>query len=126
MKTFRLTFLFYTLLIAPWSSTKGEYRAFLLEIKSPDTETPRLVRSSLDHLQYHYYYPVRANESVRYIETWRCPGRTSGLAPVCKSPKEIAAEKTEAPGADSAPLQTPEQTPAQAPTKGPERSPASK
>ena len=104
-------------------STKAEYRAFLLQIKSPQEEA-RLVKSSLDPFQYIGYYPVRADESITYIDTWRCPGRTGGLQPICKSPKEIAREKDETVKADAATNTTarkPDETPT---SKSLERKPA--
>ncbi|MBV2167388.1 MAG: hypothetical protein KUL82_01665, partial [Bdellovibrio sp.] len=72
----------------------AEYRVFLLKIskKGPQavegSATPpspdfRLVESTLDHIQYRYYYPVAADEEVTYIDTWRCYGRTDGFQPHC-------------------------------------------
>ncbi|MNK07432.1 hypothetical protein D3C87_253460 [compost metagenome] len=83
-------------------SSKAEYRVFLLKIakRAPATATPeavtqtppltqdyRLVESTLDPIQYRYYYPVAADEEVSYTETWRCYGRTDGFKPHCPNPK---------------------------------------
>jgi hypothetical protein len=102
----------FALILFQANRTKGEYRAFLLEINSPGAEQPRLVESSLDPLQYRYYYPLRPEETVSYTKTWRCPGRTSNL-PVCKNPK------------DTAPGEEPDQAPLASSSKSPERTPAS-
>lgn len=78
----------------------AEYRAFLLKItqgaQSPQNEPApfRLVKSSLDHLQYPDYYPLLPGEQIQYIDTWMCRGRTGGLAPVCASPKESQAAQS--------------------------------
>ncbi len=47
----------------------------------------RLVESTLDPEQYRYFYPVKADEEVTYIDTWRCYGRTDGFKPLCSNPK---------------------------------------
>ena len=76
-------------------SAHAEYRVFLLKIsKKADPAAPpgtepafRLVESTLDHIQYRYYYNVAADEDVTYIATWRCRGRTDGFKPLCPNPK---------------------------------------
>lgn len=85
----------------------AEYRVFLLKIakKAPvqNTAPPtpqdfRLVESTLDHIQYRYYYPVAADEEVTYIDTWRCYGRTDNFQPHCPNPKgQIPASENPAP-----------------------------
>lgn len=81
--------------------SQAEYRVFLLKISKRDPDTAaampapvppqpqdyRLVESTLDHLQYRYYYPVAADEEVIYIDTWRCSGRTDNFKPLCPNPK---------------------------------------
>lgn len=80
----------------------AEYRVFLLKIskRSTDASAPqtapqdfRLVESTLDHIQYRYYYPVAADEDVTYIATWRCRGRTSDFKPHCPNPKAPAQDQ---------------------------------
>ena len=90
-------------LLITGTSARAEYRAFLLKI-SKKTSDPamaqdyRLVTSTLDHLQYHEYYPVAADEEVTYIATWRCPGRTDNFKPICDNPKgQIPPEGAPAP-----------------------------
>ncbi|WII71390.1 hypothetical protein QJS83_13050 [Bdellovibrio sp. 22V] len=72
----------------------AEYRVFLLKIskkpadpRAPASQDFRLVESTLDHVQYRYYYPVAPNEEVTYIDTWRCYGRTDDFKPHCPNPK---------------------------------------
>lgn len=73
-------------------SALAEYRVFLLKI-SKKSSTPgappdsRLVESTLDHVQYRYFYPVALDEDVTYIATWRCRGRTDNFKPLCPNPK---------------------------------------
>lgn len=68
------------------------------------------VKSSLDPIQYRGYYHVSEKAIITYEDTWRCKGRTGGLEPICKSPKEIAKEKE---SQDQKPkTESPERTPA--------------
>jgi hypothetical protein len=97
------------------TTTKGEYRAFLLEITSADGTSSRSVTSSLDPLQYKYYYPLRPGEKVNYTQTWRCTGRTGGIQPVCPNPKNQQQDQQADAGLDKTPS-----------SKSPERTPASK
>lgn len=86
------------------SLSQAEYRVFLLKIskKSADPQVAsqdfRLVESTLDHVQYRYYYTVASDEEVTYIDTWRCYGRTSDFKPHCPNPKgQIPATEAPAP-----------------------------
>ena len=86
----RVVLFFFFLLTPLWS--QAEYRVFLLKIEKISSDpqaTPvyRLVESTLDPLQYVGYHPVAADESVTYLETWRCKGNTSGFKPLCPNPK---------------------------------------
>lgn len=93
------TCLFFTL-ISFSPNIFAEYRLFLLEIgpptktnpdQSPADEKPnnqlRYVTSTLDPLQYKYYYPVQTGEIVTYTQTWMCRGRTGNGTPYCPNPK---------------------------------------
>lgn len=83
----------------------AEYRVFLLKIskRSADSQQQasqdfRLVESTLDHIQYRYYYPLAPDEEVTYIDTWRCYGRTGDFQPLCPNPKgQIPGSETAAP-----------------------------
>ena len=81
-------------------ATEAEYRAFRLQItkinRDPqNTEPPeiRTTMSTLDPLQYPYYYPLADNEIVSYTETWMCRGRTSDFAPICPPPPKKSKAK---------------------------------
>lgn len=134
MKSNFLPFFSVTVLsLVASTQADAEYRAFLLQIQSaptpaqapttsPATEPALTVKSSLDPEQYRYYYHVPPGAKISYTETWMCPSRnlaqsqykrTVGFDPVCKSPKELAAEN-------------PTLTPTETPTQSPERQPASK
>lgn len=65
----------------------AEYRVFTLKITNTQTKDYRLVDSTLDPIQYPYYYPVKKDEIVQYTDTWRCYGDTSGERPLCPNPK---------------------------------------
>lgn len=71
---------------------QAEYRVFLLQITKRSADpavapASRLVESSLDHIQYRYFYQVDADEDVTYIATWRCRGRTDDFKAFCPNPK---------------------------------------
>ena len=71
------------------TSVLAEYRAFHLKITSADGKNTSFIKSSLDPIQYRYYYTVKETEIVTYVDTWRCPGRTGGLQPICNNPKDL-------------------------------------
>ncbi|MDG0817786.1 hypothetical protein [Bdellovibrio svalbardensis] len=86
-------FFFFVLPVA----AQAEYRVFLLQItkRSADPAVPpasRLVESTLDHIQYRYFYQVDADEDVTYIATWRCRGRTDDFKAHCPNPRQPAAD----------------------------------
>lgn len=84
----------------------AEYRVFSLKITNKKTQEYRLVNSTLDPIQYPYYYPVQKDEIVQYTDTWRCYGRTGDEQPLCQNPKK-APESTENPATDPAPSANP-------------------
>lgn len=80
----------------------AEYRAFWLEIKPKDSD-PLQIKSNLDPDAYRVYYPQPPGTLIKYTETWMCRGRTNAV-PICKSPKEIAAELAEQNGSENTSL----------------------
>jgi hypothetical protein len=75
----------------------AEYRVFKLKIQSQtNPATVRYVESTLDHIQYRQYFDVRIDETVTYVETWKCLGRTDHLE-LCPNPKNIPVESPENP-----------------------------
>jgi hypothetical protein len=72
----------------------AEYRMFTLKITNTQTKDYRLVDSTLDPIQYPFYYPVQKDEIVQYADTWRCYGNTGGGKPPCPSPRAPAAESS--------------------------------
>ncbi len=81
----------------------AEYRMFTLKITNKQTQDYRLVDSTLDPIQYPYYYSVQKDEVVQYTDTWRCYGRTGGEQPPCPNPKKIPPN----PAPDPAPSSNP-------------------
>lgn len=103
-----LAFVLITTLIWPPVPAAAEIRVFLLRIaKKGKPQDFRLVKSSLDPLQYPYFYPVAKDEVVTYDDTWRCRGRTGDFRAYCKSPREIAAEKSPESGPSGGPETAP-------------------
>ena len=90
---FAIAFLLLLITVLP-SQSPAEIRMFLLRIaKKGNPQDYRLVKSSLDPLQYKYFYTVMPDEIVTYDDTWRCTGRTGDFQPACPSPRELASEK---------------------------------
>jgi hypothetical protein len=58
------------------ATAHAEYRVFVLKIEDSTTGQSRTVETTLDHLQYAGYYPVRSNEKVTIQETWMCRNRS--------------------------------------------------
>ena len=63
-----------------------EYRVFELEIRDTKTEQSRKVQSTLDHLQYATYYPLKRDEQIRLLDYWMCWRRREPLTPLCQRP----------------------------------------
>lgn len=84
----KLFFIFACLTLNLCFSAHAEYRAFLLEVKNPDGAVVKTFKSSLDPDQYRGFYPLQDGESITYIDTWMCRGRTENFQPICASPRE--------------------------------------
>ena len=88
-------FLLFPFLLLFSLTGQAEYRLFVLEISKPNedkTQPPitRTVQSSLDPEQYRGYYPVAADETIRYVQTWKCKGPTYGDQDFCPNPSQKA------------------------------------
>lgn len=101
-----LTGLLIAILFSPLA--RGEYRVFLLKFaKAPPpvapgeapqpAPEPRYLESTLDPEQYRGIYPVAADETVTYVSTWRCYGRTDNFKPHCPDPRAPASEDAPVP-----------------------------
>lgn len=90
----------FILLFLVVPQARPEYRVFLLKIyKSIPPTGPgqkasegdvRYVESNLDPEQYVGYYPVAPDETVKYVQTWKCRGRTDHRE-YCPNPRAPAA-----------------------------------
>lgn len=65
------------------AAAKAEYRVFILEITDSQSGAVRTVKSTLDPDQYKTIYLLKATETIQYVDTWRCPGFTGQLKPLC-------------------------------------------
>lgn len=73
----------------------AEYRMFTLKITNTQTNDYRLVDSTLDPIQYPYYYPLQKDEIVQYTDTWRCYGDTGSGKRPCPNPKAAPTEDSD-------------------------------
>jgi hypothetical protein len=60
-----------TAILSLSATASAEYRVFELTITSESGQT-RTVQSTLDHLQYSSYHPVKKDEKVEIAATWMC------------------------------------------------------
>ncbi len=65
----------------------AEYRVFELDIEDTTSGVAKRVTSTLDHLQYSRYNPIRSTEVVKYVTSWMCYENTSDFRPFCKRPE---------------------------------------
>lgn len=63
-------------------SAQAEYRAYELEIEDVESGEIRRVVTTLDHIQYPAYYPLKPTENIYYLDSWMCRGRTNNR-PTC-------------------------------------------
>ena len=84
--------LFIILLTMVSISAQAEYRMFVLKITNNKTQKSQTRYSTMDPLQYKTIYPLSADESIEYVDTWRCKGNTSGFKVHCAKPPEKIAE----------------------------------
>ena len=92
----RKTLFFLALFLTP--TAQAEYRVFRLVIKDAETQLTRETLSTLDPFQYVGLHPIKASESIDYIDTWRCRHDTSQMLGFCPSPR---AKTDEAPSANT-------------------------
>ena len=92
-------------------SAHAEYRVFQLQITSADGNVKSFT-STLDPDQYRGYHPVRADQKISYIETWKCKGRTGDHLPTCENPNPQPPGEERAPATATIPSdEGPEPTP---------------
>ena len=69
------------------ADVQAEYRVFKLQFENSKTHLTRQILSTLDPIQYQTIYPLPLGETVTYVQTWRCKGRTDQLKSYCQSPE---------------------------------------
>lgn len=69
---------------------QAEYRVFKLQFTNTKTKQVRFIQSTLDPVQYRSIYQPK-DETITYVQTWRCRGATDGFKPHCQSPEMKAA-----------------------------------
>jgi hypothetical protein len=88
---------------------KAEYRVFTLHIINPETHITRQVETTLDPDQFKSVYPLQKPETISYVETWRCLGRTDFFKTYCDNPHlQPVSEALPDRGPASVPSQSPE------------------
>lgn len=70
----------------------AEYRVFVLKITNSKTQHSQTRYSTMDPLQYKTIYPLSADETIEYVDTWKCKGHTGGFRAHCSKPPEKISE----------------------------------
>jgi hypothetical protein len=60
----------------------------MIRMTGPDNKLIKEFPSTLDPLQYRYYFHVPQTVELSYVLTWLCPGNTSWLKPHCAVPPQ--------------------------------------
>lgn len=80
--------LFILIFMFSFHSARAEYRVFVLQITNSKTQASRTLYSTLDPLQYKSIYPLALDESINYVDTWRCKGHTGHFKILCAKPPQ--------------------------------------
>jgi len=72
------------------SIAQAEYRVFMLLLSNQKTSTARQIQTTLDPEQYKTLYPLNEGETLSYVDTWMCKGRTDDFRPHCDKPVKPA------------------------------------
>ena len=78
----------YFLLIVS-NTAFAEYRVFVLKITNTKTLEVKTVNSTLDPEQYKSFYLMTPDETITYVNTWRCRGATRDYKALCEGPAQI-------------------------------------
>lgn len=68
---------------------RAEYRVFSITINNSETQVIRQVETTLDPEQFKTLYPLGRQESIYYVDTWICRGRTNFFKPHCAKPQKV-------------------------------------
>lgn len=98
------------------SLAQAEYRVFILLLSNKKAATARQIQTTLDPEQYKTLYPLNEGETLTYVDTWMCRGRTDDFRPHCDKPAKPA------PTAASLdqPIRQPANSPADSTTQSPD------
>lgn len=62
----------------------------MLLVSNPKMATARQIQTTLDPEQFKTIYPLNEGESLSYVDTWMCKGRTDDFRPHCDKPVKPA------------------------------------
>lgn len=79
--------------LIPIPSSLAEYRAYELIIENTEDGSQRKVVTTLDHMQYPTYYPVKQSEKVSYVKSWMCWGSSDYEQDICPAPESKEIER---------------------------------
>ena len=89
-------------------TAQAEYRVFMLLLSNTKAASAKQIQTTLDPDQYRTLFPLNEGESLTYVDTWMCTGRTDFFKTHCEKP-----EKVQPPAAslDRSPASTTSQSP---------------
>lgn len=73
----------------------AEYRVFVLKITNTKTSEVKTINSTLDPEQYKSFYLIKPEESITYVNTWRCRGATRDYKALCEGPAQLKKKAVE-------------------------------
>jgi hypothetical protein len=82
--------IFLVLVILFTSIAQAEYRVFILLLSNKKNASTRQIQTTLDPEQYKTLYPLNEGETLTYVDTWMCRGRTDNFNPHCDKPVKQA------------------------------------
>lgn len=62
----------------------------MLLLSNSKKASARQIQTTLDPEQYKTLYPLNEGETLTYVDTWMCKGRTDDFRPHCDKPVKAA------------------------------------
>jgi hypothetical protein len=91
-----MRFIFFAILFY-LQNTFAEYRVFVLKIENSKTKVIKTLKSTLDPNQYKNIYLLSPDETISYVDTWRCQGAVRNFKALCSTVRKPSVPSNETP-----------------------------
>ena len=71
-------------------AVQAEYRVFSIVITNENTQVTKQIETTLDPDQFVTLYPLNQAETISYVDTWKCFGRTDFFKTHCVKPSTVS------------------------------------